>query len=111
MNASQHHSKVKVTLTLGQSTFVAGEHVAGKVEIECRADKGLGIGVIMVELFGIEGTFIPSLLTAEHLGLTLQSRADLTRSFGDLYLHSRSTSLPGPWPTALKCRPAVSVRW
>src|SRR6202043_766069 len=101
--------KVKVTLTLGQSTFVAGEHVAGKVEIECRADKGLGIGVIMVELFGIEGTFAPS-LTAEHLGLTSQSRADLTRSFGDFYLHSRSSSFPGPWPTALKCRTTVSVR-
>jgi hypothetical protein len=55
MNASPHHSKVKVSLTLGQSLFVAGEHVTGKMEMECRADKGLGIGIIMLELFAIEG--------------------------------------------------------
>jgi hypothetical protein len=55
MNASPHHSKVKVSLAFGQSLFVAGEHVSGKMEMECRADKGLGIGIIMLELFAIEG--------------------------------------------------------
>ena len=29
--------------------------VAGKMELECKAEKGLGISVIMVELYAIEG--------------------------------------------------------
>ena len=55
MNASPHHSKVKVSITLAERLYVAGGHITGKVEMECRADKGLGIGVIMVELFGTQG--------------------------------------------------------
>lgn len=55
MNASPHHSKVKVALTLADPVFVAGDYVAGKLELECRADKGLGVGVILVELFAIQG--------------------------------------------------------
>ncbi|CAL1715767.1 unnamed protein product [Somion occarium] len=54
MNASPHHPKVKVSLRLGEPLAVAGGLVTGKVEMECKADKGLGIGVIMVELFAIE---------------------------------------------------------
>ncbi|KAJ6611168.1 hypothetical protein B0H10DRAFT_2224391 [Mycena sp. CBHHK59/15] len=54
MNASPHHSKVKVSMTLGSSVFVAGGYISGKMEMECRADKGLGIGVMMVELFAIQ---------------------------------------------------------
>ncbi|KAH6901199.1 hypothetical protein BKA70DRAFT_1309744 [Coprinopsis sp. MPI-PUGE-AT-0042] len=54
MNASPHHSKVKVGLTLADPVFVAGDYVAGKLELECRADKGLGVGVILVELFAIQ---------------------------------------------------------
>lgn len=57
MNAITHHSKVKVSVTVPDPTFVAGKYVSGKVEMECRADKGLGIGVIMVELFGIQGAY------------------------------------------------------
>jgi hypothetical protein len=55
MNASPHHSKVKVFLTLADPLFVAGGFVAGKMEMECKADKGLGIDVMMVELFAIQG--------------------------------------------------------
>jgi hypothetical protein len=58
MNASPHHSKVKVSLTLGNPIFVAGEYVSGKMEMECRAEKGLGIGVMMVELVAIQGNVI-----------------------------------------------------
>ncbi|KAF8963101.1 hypothetical protein BDZ97DRAFT_1821755 [Flammula alnicola] len=54
MNSSPHHSKVKVTIALADSTFVAGAHVSGKVEMECRADRGLGIGILMIELFAIQ---------------------------------------------------------
>ncbi|KAH9930063.1 uncharacterized protein B0H18DRAFT_995072 [Fomitopsis serialis] len=54
MNASPNHSKVKVSLKLPDGTFVAGGVVTGKMEMECKADRGLGIGVIMVELFAVE---------------------------------------------------------
>ncbi|CCM04221.1 uncharacterized protein FIBRA_06388 [Fibroporia radiculosa] len=54
MNASPHHAKVKVSLTLSDSMFLAGRSVTGKMEMECKADKGLGIGVIMVELVAVE---------------------------------------------------------
>jgi len=55
MNASPHHAKVRLTTTLSDPLYVAGTHVSGKLEMECRADKGLGIGVIMVELFAVQG--------------------------------------------------------
>ncbi|KAF4571021.1 hypothetical protein EYR36_001709 [Pleurotus pulmonarius] len=54
MNASPHHSKVKVTLTMGNTLYVAGGYVSGKMEMECRADKGLGIGTMMVELTAVQ---------------------------------------------------------
>ncbi|ETW82652.1 hypothetical protein HETIRDRAFT_416764 [Heterobasidion irregulare TC 32-1] len=54
MNASPHHSKVNVSLTLSDQCFVAGGAVTGKMQMECRADRGLGIGLILVELVAIE---------------------------------------------------------
>ncbi|KAH7884831.1 hypothetical protein F5I97DRAFT_1507385 [Phlebopus sp. FC_14] len=56
MNASPHHSKVKVTLTLSDPVFVSGGNISGKMEVESRADLDavLGIGVMMVELFAIQ---------------------------------------------------------
>ncbi|KAJ7189489.1 hypothetical protein GGX14DRAFT_609147 [Mycena pura] len=54
MNATTHHSKVKVSLTLAKPAFVAGSYISGKMEMECRADTGLGIGIMMVELFAIQ---------------------------------------------------------
>ncbi|KAF8149049.1 hypothetical protein B0H34DRAFT_734649 [Crassisporium funariophilum] len=54
MNSSPHHSKVKITTTFADPTFVAGTYVSGKLDMECRADRGLGIGIMMVELFAIQ---------------------------------------------------------
>ncbi|KAF9223243.1 hypothetical protein BS17DRAFT_781551 [Gyrodon lividus] len=56
MNASPHHSKVKVTLTLSDPVYVSGGNISGKMEVECRADLDslLGIGVMMVELYAIQ---------------------------------------------------------
>ncbi|KAJ6489060.1 hypothetical protein C8R45DRAFT_901982 [Mycena sanguinolenta] len=54
MNATSHHAKVKVSTTLSKPVFLAGGHITGRMEMECRADKGLGISVIMVELVGIQ---------------------------------------------------------
>lgn len=56
MNASPYHSKVRVSLKFPDTEFAAGGTVTGKMELECKAEKGLGIGVIMVELYAIEGT-------------------------------------------------------
>lgn len=57
MNASPHHSKVRVRIAVPDPTFVAGGAVTGKMEMECKADgeRGLGLGVIMMELFAVEG--------------------------------------------------------
>lgn len=56
MNASPHHSKVKVSLTLSDPIFVAGNNISGKMEVECHGDGecGLGIGLMMVELFAVQ---------------------------------------------------------
>ncbi|EJD49816.1 hypothetical protein AURDEDRAFT_182893 [Auricularia subglabra TFB-10046 SS5] len=54
MNASQHHSKVKVAIELGARTYVAGQEVAGKISVETRADAALGISVIQVELIAVQ---------------------------------------------------------
>lgn len=57
MNASPHHSKVKVTLTLSDPVYVSGAYISGKMDVESRADLDslLGIGVMMVELYAIQG--------------------------------------------------------
>jgi len=54
MNAMPFHPKVKVSLTLSDPTFVAGNVISGKMEMECKADAGLGIGIMMVELFATQ---------------------------------------------------------
>ncbi|THH10040.1 hypothetical protein EW145_g1598 [Phellinidium pouzarii] len=54
MNATPHHSKAKVSLYFPDPLFVAGELVIGKMELECRAERSLGIGDIKVELFAIQ---------------------------------------------------------
>ncbi|TFY62926.1 hypothetical protein EVG20_g6532, partial [Dentipellis fragilis] len=54
MNASPHHPKVKTSLTFSDPYYLAGSAITGKIEVESRADKGLGLGIIMVELFAIE---------------------------------------------------------
>ncbi|KAJ8077578.1 hypothetical protein PM082_002010 [Marasmius tenuissimus] len=54
MNVTTHHAKVRVSLSLSDPLFVAGDAITGKMEMDCRADKGLGIGVMMVELFAIQ---------------------------------------------------------
>ena len=55
INATFHHSKAKVTLSFSDPIFVAGDNVSGKMELECKADRGLGIADIKVELFAIQG--------------------------------------------------------
>ena len=87
MNASPHHSKVKVSITLADRMVVAGGFVAGKVEMECRADKGLGIGVIMIELFATQGALRQCLGVV--LPLTFCTRINLKRPLSHIDVHSQ----------------------
>lgn len=57
MNATQTHPKVRVSVSLGSPVFVAGEEITGKMELDCRSDKGLGISIMMVELVATQGVF------------------------------------------------------
>ncbi|KAI0696451.1 hypothetical protein BC835DRAFT_1414282 [Cytidiella melzeri] len=71
MNAVSRHAKVKATLKFADQRFVSGEHVAGKMEMECKTDNGLAIGNIVVELLAFE-----ELLSRDH-------------SAAQTFLHSR----------------------
>lgn len=53
MNESSHHPKLRVALALG-SVFVAGSDVYGKMDVECRADHGVGLRTIKIELRGVQ---------------------------------------------------------
>jgi hypothetical protein len=88
MNASPLHSKVKVSLTLSDPIFVAGNVISGKMEMECKADKGLGIGIMMVELFAIQGALCHRIRRTLILIIVteLTSRDHLATS---TFLHSR----------------------
>jgi hypothetical protein len=55
MNVTTNHPKVKLNLTLASPLFVAGDYICGKMEMDCRADKGLGIGSMIIELFAFQG--------------------------------------------------------
>jgi hypothetical protein len=70
MNAGSHHPKIKLSITPGEALFAAGTHVTGKLEMECRAEgeKGLGIGVVMIELFAVQG---------EPFGFSRRTKCDL----------------------------------
>lgn len=55
MNAGPHHAKLRVTAHVSSPVYVAGSEVTGKIDVECRAEKGLGLGTIMVELLAVQG--------------------------------------------------------
>ncbi|KAI0091276.1 hypothetical protein BDY19DRAFT_904724 [Irpex rosettiformis] len=80
MNAISRHAKVKVALKFAEQQFVSGEHVAGKMELECKTDNNLAIGVIMVELFASEAVLLNT------VNLELLSR---DHSAAQTFLHSQ----------------------
>lgn len=55
MNAGPHHAKLRVTAHVASPVYVAGSEITGKIDVECRAEKGLGLGTIMVELMAFQG--------------------------------------------------------
>ena len=61
MNASSSHPKVKASLAFSERLYVAGGAITGKMELESKTDKNLGLSVIMVELVAIEGMFFQSI--------------------------------------------------
>ncbi|KAG9039370.1 hypothetical protein FRB95_010658 [Tulasnella sp. JGI-2019a] len=54
MNVTQHHPKVKVTLGIPNTTFVAGDEIRGKFSIESRSEGALGLATISVELLAVQ---------------------------------------------------------
>ncbi|CAE7062322.1 unnamed protein product [Rhizoctonia solani] len=54
MNAGPHHAKIRVTANVASSVYVAGSEISGKMDVECRAERGLGLGTIMVELIAFQ---------------------------------------------------------
>lgn len=55
MNAGPHHAKLRVTAHVAAPVYVAGTDITGKIDVECRTEKGLGLGTIMVEFMAIQG--------------------------------------------------------
>jgi len=55
MNSSPLHPKVKVSLGVPSHVFIAGQEVRGKLLIESRADRGLGLSVITVKFKATQG--------------------------------------------------------
>lgn len=75
MNTTSHHAKMRTSLRFAEDTFVSGGVVAGKMEVESKADKALGIGIIMVELLATEGTFATRFSVPDaEMGVELLSR-------------------------------------
>lgn len=91
MNASPHHSKVKVSLTMSDSLYIAGGAITGKMQVECRTDKGLGLGVMMVELYAIE-----ELTSRDHSATSTFLRSK--RLFQGQGLPPSNAVLPHPLP-------------
>lgn len=57
MNVVSNHPKLRATLRFAETLFVAGTVVTGKLEVECKAEKNLAMGVMCVELLGMEGVY------------------------------------------------------
>ncbi|KAL5526614.1 hypothetical protein ACEPAF_8338 [Sanghuangporus sanghuang] len=91
INATHAHSKAKVSLFFADSLFVAGEHVSGKMELECKAERGLGIGDIKVELFAIQ-----ELTSRDHSATS--TFLHLTRYFQGTGLPPSNAVHPHPLP-------------
>lgn len=96
MNVTQHHPKVKVTLAIPNTTFVAGDEIRGKFSVESRSETALGLALISVELVATQGwprnsfTLHPSYRNI----LILLDRAYITRPCGLVYISSHSSGLP-----------------
>jgi hypothetical protein len=104
MNATPHHSKVKVTVTLSDPFYIAADAITGKMELESRADRGLGLGIIMVELVAIEGLH-PSISTVRPL-TPFFPRTDISRPFCNINLSTYPSHLPRTRSTSFKRCPS-----
>ena len=106
MNATPHHSKVRLSVTLSDKFYIAGDAITGKMELESRADTGLGLGIIAVELIAIEGPPPPSPLSSSQLIFLSPStpRANIQRPFRHLDFHTHPSFLPRPRSSPLERR-------
>lgn len=98
MNVTSNHPKLRTTLRFADPSYIAGDAVSGKMEVECKAEKGLAVGAIMVELFGIEGESCISLWL---LLMRLATRAYIPRSLCETNVLTQRTHLPRTWATTV----------
>lgn len=102
MNSSPHHPKVKVSTTVpGNGLFVAGTHVSGKMEMECRADKGLAIGDMMVELFATQG--LSHRGGRKMISQSFYCRVDLQRPLCHINISPQPEILPRSRTSSIEC--------
>ena len=106
MNATPHHSKVRLSVTLSDKFYIAGDAITGKMELESRADTGLGLGIIAVELIAIEGPPPPSPLSSSQLISLSPStlRANIPRPLRHLDFHTHPPFLSRPRSSPLERR-------
>lgn len=71
-------------MKFADSIFHAGGEISGKMEMECKTDKGLGIGIIMVELFAIEGSCVQLIKYSSVMTLSQKLHPEIIL----LHLHS-----------------------
>lgn len=110
MNVTHRHAKVGLSLTLAESLIVAGNDLCGKMEMECRADKGLGIGMIVVELIAIQGVY--NIIGNFAILLTLRPpRTDFPRPFCDVDLFTQSNCVSRRQTWTIECCIRVSATW
>jgi hypothetical protein len=111
MNATPHHSKVRVSVTLSDQFYIAGDAITGKMVLESRADKGLGLGIIMVELVAIEGVLLSLHPTCLPVLNYVLRRANFSRPFRNLDIPPHHSPFPRFWLTTIKCCPSPPSRW
>lgn len=99
MNSSPTHPKVKISMDFSDPLFVGGTHVCGQLAMECRADKGLGISGMMVELFGTEGANLRQ--ARDRLLDRIRRRVAIAGPYSQGTFPLQSTIIPRTWPPAV----------
>lgn len=110
MNATTNHSKLRVYVTLPTESAVAGRHVTGKMEVECKSDQ-LGIGIILVELLALQGTLAPISVSILIFILIIGGRIDLERPFGSDDFSAYKQDISGTGHATIKCCSRLSSPW
>lgn len=111
MNSTPMHPKLKLSLSFSDKTFIAGDNVCGALEMGSHGGgagergKELGIGSMMVEMWGVEGVL--HMLYARRR-LSGRRRAPFPRPHRQSAFPLLPTPVPGPRAPSVQCRPRAS---